>query len=154
MDWLRISGLAVTLLVFPVSATETNRMHQAQGSFAVTITPLPADDLGYSRMTLFKQFSGDLAGTSNGLMLSAGDPAKGEAGYVAIEVVAATLAGRAGGFALQHSGTMAAGGQQLAIAIVPGSGSSALAGISGSMTIRIEGRAHFYTLTYALPSAP
>ena len=129
-------------------------MQHAQGSFAVAITPLPADGLGYSRMTLSKQFSGDLAGNSSGLMLSAGDPAKGEAGYVAIEVVSATLAGRAGGFALQHSGTMAAGSQQLAIAIVPGSGSGALSGINGSMTIRIEGRAHFYTLIYTLPSTP
>ncbi|OYW15135.1 MAG: hypothetical protein B7Z50_02255 [Sphingomonadales bacterium 12-62-5] len=87
-------------------------------------------------------------------MMSAGDPANGIAGYVAMEMVEATLTGRAGGFALQHNGTMDAGGQQLNVVIVPGSGTGALAGISGRMTIRIAGREHFYTLSYALPAAP
>lgn len=127
---------------------------EASGEFAVTITPLPAAPGGVAQFRLDKSFKGDLAGTSQGVMMSAGDPAKGSAGYVAMEMVAATLAGRAGGFALQHNGTMAAGGQQLDIAIVPGSGSGALAGISGRMTIRIEGRVHHYSLSYALPAAP
>ena len=87
-------------------------------------------------------------------MMSAGDPAKGIAGYVAMEMVEGTLAGRTGSFALQHNGTMDAGGQQLNVVIVPGSGTGALAGISGRMTIRIAGREHCYTLSYALPAAP
>jgi len=132
----------------PVAAAE------ATGPFTVTLTALPAAHGGVAQHRLEKRFSGDLAGTSTGVMMSAGDPAKGIAGYVAMEMVEGTLAGRTGGFALQHNGTMDAGGQQLNVAIVPGSGTGAMAGISGRMTIRIAGRAHFYTLSYALPATP
>lgn len=127
---------------------------EASGQFSVTLTALPSAPGGVAQHRLEKRFSGDLAGTSTGVMLSAGDPAKGTAGYVAMEVVEATLAGRTGGFALQHDGTMDAGGQQLNVVIVPGSGTGALAGIRGHMTIRIAGRDHHYTLSYALPTPP
>lgn len=127
---------------------------EAAGSFTVTLTALPAAPGGVVQHRLEKRFSGDLAGTSTGVMMSAGDPAKGIAGYVAMETVEATLIGRTGGFALQHNGTMDTGGQQLNMVIVPGSGTGALAGVSGRMTIRISGREHFYTLSYALPAAP
>jgi hypothetical protein len=127
---------------------------EAVGSFTVALTALPAAPGGVAQHRLDKRFSGDLDGGSTGVMMSAGDPAKGIAGYVAMEMVTATLAGRTGGFALQHNGTMDAGGQQLSVAVVPGSGTGALAGISGRMTIRIENRQHFYTLTYVLPAAP
>lgn len=127
---------------------------EATGQFSVSLTALPAVPGGVAQHRMEKRFSGDLAGTSTGVMMSAGDPAKGIAGYVAMETVAATLAGRTGGFALQHNGTMDAGCQQLNVAIVPGSGTGALAGISGRMTIRIAGRDHFYTLSYDLPAAP
>lgn len=127
---------------------------QATGPFSVQLTPLPAAPGGIGQFRLDKQFSGDLAASSSGVMLSGGDPAKGAAGYVAMEQVTGRLAGRSGGFALQHSGTMGGGGQQLQIAIVPGSGTGALAGIIGTMTIRISGKDHFYTLRYELPAAP
>lgn len=146
MLWLWI--LPMMMVAGPVAAAE------ASGQFVVTMTALPAAPGGTAQYRLDKQFSGDLAGTSQGVMISAGDPGKGSAGYVAMELVAATLAGRSGGFALQHNGTMDAGGQQLTIMIVPGSGTGALAGISGSMAIRIEKRQHFYTLSYVLPAAP
>lgn len=138
----------MTMLGSPVAAAE------ASGSFSVALAPLPAAPGGAAQHRLEKQFSGDLAGTSEGVMISAGDPAKGIAGYVAMEVLTATLAGRSGGFALQHNGTMDAGGQKLNIVIVPGSGTGALTGITGSMVIRIENRQHFYTLSYDLPAAP
>ena len=129
-------------------------MNTATGQFTVTLTPLPGAADGLQRLALEKRFSGDLVGRSQGEMMSAGDPAKGEAGYVALEMVEATLAGRQGRFALQHSGTMTDGGQRLNIQIVPGSGSGGLAGISGQMAIRIAGGVHHYTLSYALPAAP
>lgn len=116
---------------------------EASGQFSVTLTALPAAPGGVAQHRLEKRFSGDLAGTSTGVMMSAGDPANGIAGYVAMEMVEATLTGRTGGFALQHN-----------VVIVPGSGTGALAGISGRMTIRIAGREHCYTLSYALPAAP
>ncbi len=84
--------------------------HQATGTFEVSMTP-PASTgerevalLG--RMLLDKQYAGDLVATSQGHMLTAMTVVKGSAGYVAIELVTGTLGGRAGSFALQHSGTM------------------------------------------------
>jgi hypothetical protein len=127
---------------------------EASGSFTVALAALPAAPGGITQHRLEKRFSGDMVGTSTGVMMSGGDPATGIAGYVAMEVVSATLAGRSGSFALQHNGTMAGGDQRLNVEVVPGSGTGALAGISGRLTIRIAGRDHFYTLFYALPPAP
>ena len=146
---MRASGaLLMMTLANPLAATE------ASGRFTVALSALPAAPGDTAQHRLDKQFSGDLAGSSSGVMLSAGDPGKGIAGYVAMEVVKATLAGCSGGFALQHSGTMDTSGQNLDVKIVPGSGTGALAGITGTMTIRMEGRDHFYTLSYALPVSP
>ena len=68
----------------------------AAGTFEVQLTPQPSDDPVPARMTLTKQFSGDLVGTSQGQMLSAMGNFKGSAGYVAIEIVTGTLHGKAG----------------------------------------------------------
>jgi hypothetical protein len=148
-------GLAIAvLLAAPAMAIEGQVMQTATGQFTVRLSPAAATVDGTQRLTIDKQFTGDLLASSHGEMMSAGDPGKGEAGYVALELVDGTLAGRAGRFALQHSGTMSGGRQALLIQIVPGSGSGALAGISGQMAIRIEGGVHHYTLRYALPAAP
>jgi hypothetical protein len=141
-------GALLMMGAVPAAAAEAN------GPFSVQLQALPAAAGGMAQYRIDKQFSGDLVASSTGLMVSAGDPAKGMAGYVAMEQVSGTLAGRTGGFALQHNGTMAAGGQQLSIQIVPGSGSGALAGISGTMTIRVSGKDHFYTLHHDLPAPP
>ena len=148
---LRMLVLAVAL-ISGMAAAKDGSMQTATGEFQVTLTPLAAEIGGTQRLALTKRFDGALAGTSTGQMMSAGDPGKGQAGYVALEVVEASLGGRRGGFALQHSGTMAGGQQQLDIRIVPGSGSGDLAGISGSMAITITGGVHHYTLNYALPA--
>lgn len=71
------------------------------------------------------------------------------AGYVAIERVTGTLHGRQGSFVLQHSGTMSGGQQQLAISVVPDSGSDELKGISGTMTIVAAEGKHSYDFDYA-----
>jgi hypothetical protein len=95
-------------------------------------------------------YHGDLEATGKGLMLSSGDPGQGSAGYVALERVNGTLAGRTGSFALMQMGSMAPGvGQQLSIAVVPGSGTGDLSGIYGGMTIHIAGGKHIYALNYA-----
>jgi hypothetical protein len=131
----------------------------ATGAFEVKMTPLPPDDVtgsagvNISRYGSDKQFHGDLEGTSKGEMLGAGDPAKGSAGYVAIERVTGTLRGRSGSFTLQHSGTMDQGKFQLTVTVVPGSGSGALAGISGTMTIIITNGKHSYDFEYTLPAS-
>jgi hypothetical protein len=124
----------------------------ARGTFAVTITPRAPDDSGFAQLDLVKQWQGDLDGTSAGLMLSAGDPAAGTAGYVALEVVEGSLHGRAGSFAFQQLGVMHGGGQELRYDVVPGSGTGDLAGLTGSLELTIEDDGtHRYDLGYALP---
>ncbi len=111
-------------------------------------------DPALGRMSIDKTFSGDLQGTSKGEMLTAGSPAKGSAGYVAIEQVDATLHGRRGTFALQHSATMNRGAQQLAISVVPDSATGELAGLCGSLAIDIVDGKHFYTFDYTMAESP
>src|SRR4029077_2208018 len=81
---------------------------QAKGTFEVKLAPQEtySKDPSLARMSIDKQFHGDLEGTSIGEMLSAGSPVKGSAGYVAIEKVTGTLQGLRGTFVLQHFATM------------------------------------------------
>ncbi len=122
---------------------------EAQGTFEVAITPQDSDD-GIGRLAIAKTWSGDLAGTGHGLMLSAGDPTQGSAGYVALEIVDGTLHGRAGTFAFHQLGVMHDGVQSLDYRIVPGSGTGALVGITGTLALTFDERGHTYLLTYAL----
>jgi len=122
----------------------------ATGSFEVTLTPLGAPGGPVSAMAIAKTFHGDLEATSTGQMLAVRTPVEGSAGYVAMEQVTGTLAGRHGSFALQHSGTMDKGAPKLSVTIVPDSGTDALAGITGSMSITVAA-GHHYSLRYALP---
>ncbi len=104
-----------------------------------------------NRMTLDKQYHGDLVATSVGQMLTAGTDVKGSGAYVAIEKVSGTLEGKKGTFILQHAGTMTREVPQLAIVIVPDSGTGELEGISGEMKIKFaEGGKHFYELDYTV----
>ena len=127
----------------------------AKGTFTVEMKPQSepnlADGVSLGRMSLDKRFEGDLVATSRGEMLTALTPVKGSAGYVAIERVTGTLNGRSGGFVFQHTGTMTRGAQQLAISVVPDSGTGALAGISGSFKLDIVDGKHFYAFEYSLP---
>jgi hypothetical protein len=102
------------------------------------------------RMSIDKQFSGDLEATSRGQMLTGGTAIKTSAGYVAIELVTGTLKGRKGSFILQHTGVMNRGVPSLVITVVPDSGTGQLEGIRGTMAIRIEGGKHSYDLNYTL----
>jgi Flp pilus assembly protein TadG len=128
---------------------------RARGTFEVRMTP-KADDqaasAGLARMLLDKTFHGDLDGTSKGQMLGAMTQVEGSAGYVAIERVEGTLAGRRGTFMLQHSGSMTRGQPNLTVTVVPDSGTGQLASLSGTMTIIIEGAKHLYEFQYRLES--
>lgn len=128
---------------------------RASGTFEVKMQPLwqseQTEGATLGRMSLDKQFSGDLAGTGQGEMLSAVTTTQGSAGYVAIERVTATLHGREGSFVLQHTGTMTRGEQQLSITVVPDSATGQLAGLAGRLAIRIADGKHFYDLDYSLP---
>lgn len=124
----------------------------ARGTFDVKTIPQPADDEGVAigRLLLDKQFHGDLDATSRGQMLAVRTGVPNSAGYVAMEQVSGTLLGRTGTFALQHTGTMNRGEQELLITVVPDSGTGELAGLTGTMTIVIEGGKHEYDLAFSL----
>jgi uncharacterized protein DUF3224 len=128
----------------------------ARGPFEVKLTPQASDgeDTTLGRLTIDKRYHGDLEATSRGRMLTASTGVQGSAGYVAIERVSGNLDGRTGTFMLQHSGTMARGAPQLAITVVPDSGTGELVGLSGRMTIAIADGKHSYELEYSLPGAP
>ncbi|HWZ83003.1 MAG TPA: DUF3224 domain-containing protein [Terriglobales bacterium] len=125
-------------------------MHAA-GTFDVKLTPQATDkDAPVGRMTIDKQFHGDIEGTSKGEMLAAMTSVKASAGYVAIEKVTGTLKGRHGTFVLQHTGTMNRGTQQLSITVVPDSGTEDLVGLTGNFTVKIADGKHSYEFEYAI----
>jgi hypothetical protein len=126
--------------------------NNAKGTFDVKLTP-EQDASGESvvgRMTIDKQFHGDLEGTSKGLMVMAGTAVQGSAGYVAIEKVSASIDGKSGTFYLQHHGIMNRGEGQLSVMVIPDSGTDELTGLNGSMSIKIEGGQHFYEFEYTI----
>ncbi|HUB89320.1 MAG TPA: DUF3224 domain-containing protein [Dyella sp.] len=127
---------------------------QANGRFEVKLAPQPPapglEQANLGRMTIDKQFQGDLEATSLGEMLSAMGQVQGSAGYVAIERVTGTLHGKSGSFVLQHRGVMDRGVPELSVTVVPDSGTEALSGLSGSMQIRIEEGKHYYSFDYML----
>ena len=128
---------------------------RATGTFDVKITPQASDlapegpNLG--RMSLDKQFHGDLTATAKGEMITAaGIAVKESAAYSAVERITGTLHGKKGSFALQHTGIMNRGTPSLAITVVPDSGTGELTGLTGRMEIIIEGKQHSYVLDYEI----
>jgi Protein of unknown function (DUF3224) len=120
----------------PSSASET---------FAVKLKPQTADDKAegttLGRMSIDKQYSGDLVATGKVEMLTASTNFKGPAGYVATEQVTGTLHGRSGRFVLQHSGTMRRGWPRLTVTVVPDLGAGQLVGLAGKLAMNIaEGK--------------
>ena len=130
---------------------------QASGTFEVKLNPLSLNDTTensmLARLSIDKQFHGDLEATSKGEMLSAGTSVEGSAGYVAIERVTGKLHNRTGSFVLQHSATMNRGVPQLSITVVPDSGTDQLTGLAGKMNINIVEGKHFYEFEYTLTEA-
>jgi hypothetical protein len=128
---------------------------RAAGKFDVKLHPQPLADTSadatLGRLSIDKQWYGDLSGSSRGEMLSAVTAVKGSAGYVAIERVTGTLHGRSGTFVFQHTGTMTRGEPQLSVTVVPDSGTGQLAGLSGQLAIKIAGSDHSYEFDYTLP---
>jgi len=171
-----VSGkLAATLILSVVAATiffgvhfsgaQTNSTQKgtsmpahASGPFDVKLAPRQDDKVGdptVGRMSIDKQFHGDLEAISKGQMLTAMTEVKGSAGYVAIERVTGTLrtpkGERSGSFALLHRGIMTRGAPELSVTVVPDSGTGQLTGLTGTMTIHIVDGKHSYDFDYALP---
>ena len=131
-------------------------MPRATGEFDVKLNPLPthapesAEGPPLGRMSIDKQFRGDLTATSVGEMLTAGSAVKGSAAYVAVERVTGSLHGKRGSFALHHRGVMIRGDGKLTVTVAPDSGTGELVGLTGEMAIIIGGGKHTYELDYDL----
>lgn len=129
-------------------------MAKVSGEFDVKLVPetlaAGSEGTGIERMTLDKHYHGALTATGRGEFLSFRSPVPTSAVYVAIEKVDGTLDGRAGSFLLQHAGVMGGATPGLRIIVAPDSGTGELAGITGTLGIRIEGGKHYYDLDYSL----
>lgn len=128
--------------------TETN----AIGTFDVKVAPNGTADGAIGSMSIDKTFHGDLQGHSVGQMLAFRSGIEGSAGYVAMERVTGTLAGKRGCFTLQHSGLMDKGGQSLTVIVVPDSATDDLSGLAGTMNIIVTAGKHDYQFRYTLPA--
>lgn len=128
---------------------------KATGTFIVKMTPTAPsteDHSGVGQIRLFKTYAGDMIGTGAGHMLMVRTATKGSAGYVALEKIEATLAGKSGTFLLQHHGIMDRGNPSLSVSVVPDSGDGDLLGISGTLKIEVADGDHHYVFDYLLPS--
>ncbi len=131
---------------------EANMKNHATGPFNLKLNPLSAyneDDKSFGRMSIDKQFHGDLEATSKGEML-----AYARLAYVALEKVTGSLKGRTGTFVLQHTATIVNGTPTLSITVVPTSGTGELSGLQGKMNILIapDGK-HSYDFEFTLPDS-
>ncbi|MBV8621657.1 MAG: DUF3224 domain-containing protein [Curvibacter sp.] len=129
------------------------------GPFDVQLAPQAlsavADGSGLGRMSIDKRYHGPLEAEGRGEMLAFRSAVTGSAGYVAMETVRGSLEGRVGSFVLQHSSTLTRGEPVQSITVVPDSGTEALAGLSGRLTITIAaGGAHSYGFEYRLDPVP
>lgn len=128
---------------------------KVSGTFDVTAAHEPPfeaiDGVTLGRSRFDKRFSGALSGTGAVQMLSARTATPNSAGYVAVERVSGKLDGKEGTFVLLHMGVMTRGSPSLIITVVPDSGTGALAGLVGSMQIRVEDGKHHYDFDYSLP---
>ena len=118
-----------------------------ESTFTVThFTPAEVTDgdpvvtgVSVGAATMGKQFTGDVVGRSATLFTSAFDPERGTGTYLAIESFEGTVAGHGGTFAFVH-GASTRGEDRVDehFALVPGSGTGALAGISGSGALWVD----------------
>jgi hypothetical protein len=124
----------------------------ARGDFDVKMIPQAGDDsaMAIGRLLLDKRYHGELEATAAGQMLAVRTGIENSAGYVAMEQVSGTLLGRIGTFALQHSGVMDRGEQELVISVVPDSGTGELDGLTGTMSIIIAKGKHSYDFEFSL----
>jgi Protein of unknown function (DUF3224) len=144
----------------PANANTTQKAatmtKHATGPFEVKMAVQTDEKIGdptVGRMSLDKQYHGDLEATSKGQMLSTVTEVKGSAGYVAIERVTGTLHGHKGSFSLQHTGTMNRGVPELSVTVIPDSGTGELVGLAGRVNIIITDGKHSYEFDYTLPEA-
>ena len=143
----------------PASSSSENKENRlpnhASGPFDVKLTPQILSEKSaeptLGRMAIEKQYHGDLEATAKGEMLTVSTPEKGSGVYVAVEHVTGTLHGRKESFSLHHTGVMTRGTPDLKITVVPDSGTDQLAGLTGTLSIKIDNGKHSYQFDYSLP---
>ena len=123
----------------------------ATGTFEVQLTPHGEAVGEFGPLKIDKTFSGEMVGSSIGIMLGIQIPEHQSAGYVAMERITATIQGKSGSFVLQHSGNINRGEMKLSMAVVPDSGTGELTGLSGELSLRIDAGVHHYTFKGSLP---
>ena len=97
-------------------------------------TALPTDHLH-----LTKTYAGDVVGRSITQFTSAYDPGTGVGTYVAMEYFEGTVDGRRGSFNFVHAASTSGSDRANEYGvIVPGSGTDELAGIEGTVCLRID----------------
>ena len=103
-----------------------------------------------TRAAVTKTFTGDIAGEGHVeyLMMYAGD---GRATFVGLERVVGQVAGKAGSFVLQRTGTFENGVATESYSVVPGSGTGELRSLRGEGTSAVgHGMEHPLPLNYEL----
>jgi len=109
-----------------------------------------ADGGTLARARVVKTFQGDIEGTSVAEILTLQSDVP--LAYVGLERINAAIHGAKGTFVLQHNaGTTSDGELTASWGIVPGTGTGALEGISGSATIdRHDDGSHSFSMDYLL----
>jgi len=134
-------------------------MTHTTGTFTVTefipqdFTPKIETGLPTGYALMRKEFSGAIRGTAQTQFVFAYDEERGGT-YVALESFTGAIDGHEGTCNLAHSATTIDGSERSAefLVIVPGSGTDALAGISGTGTIAIDSDGtHHLNLSFELP---
>lgn len=150
--------------VADLSAAPQRVQRVARGTFSIEMAPGSPSGLAPDGSVLAehrnlltvlhftKVWSGDLHGAGSGIMLAGGDPATGNAGYVATEVVDGAMFGRTGTFLLQQLGDLDEGRETLHYQVVTGSATGELAGLVGVLDLQIDDAGvHHYELRATLP---
>ncbi len=95
-----------------------------------------------------RSFQADLEGEATAELLTA-RAENGAAVYLALDRISGRLDGREGSFVLQHRGVLSADRAEIDGAIVPGSGTGELKGITGQGAITVDDEGtHRLTLDY------
>ena len=103
-----------------------------------------------TRATVTKTFTGDLEGEGNVeyLMMYGSD---GTATFVGLERITGRIAGKAGSFVLQRTGTFEGGQAKESYSVIPGSATGELRGLRGNGTSSVgHGMEHPFVLEYEL----
>lgn len=116
---------------------------------AVTAEPTEAstEDVKLTRVTVTKNFKGDVEGSSTAELLMC-QGANESGGYLAQEQVVGRLGEREGSFVIQHGGLRWPGGQRSFGNVVTGSGTGELQGIRGEAVYAHDETGATLTLDY------